>query len=71
MIKNEVILSLVIFISSCSFYSAATRDADRCIYAIADPDKGTVAEAVFANEVNFKVNKPHCDDQFDQLGIPK
>jgi len=69
MTKNVVIVSLVIFISSCSFYGSNTRDVDRCVYAIANPITGTVNDAVFANEVNFKVNKPHCDDQFDQLGI--
>lgn len=69
MIKNVVIVSLMIFISSCSFYGATTRDVDRCIYALADPNNGTVEEAVFANEVNYKVNKLHCDDQFDQLDI--
>ena len=69
--KLVVIVSLVIFTSSCTWYGATTRDIDRCIYSTADPNSGTVEQAVRANAENYFVNKPHCNDQFNQLGIKK
>lgn len=69
MIKIVVICLSMSFISSCSTYEAIERDVDRCIYSMVDPDKGTVKGAIDANLQNWYVNSPHCNAQFDQLGI--
>ena len=71
MMNFVVIALLLISTSSCTTYTAAARDVERCHYAIADPHTGTYKEAIDANRENYFVNKPHCDEQFDQLGIDK
>ena len=69
MIKIVAISLLALSMSSCATYKASTRDVDRCEYAVVNPETGTIKEAIDANYKNWHINKPHCDKQFDQLGI--
>ena len=71
MMKFVAIALLLIFTSSCETYRSGTRDVERCHYSIADPNTGTYKDAIDANRENYFVNKPHWDEQFDQLGIDR
>lgn len=72
MIKNVVIcLFLTFILSSCTTYSSSYRDADRCTYAMVNPDRGSIKEAIAANSDNWYVNAPDCERIQDDLGIKK
>ena len=70
MMKLVVVCLFATLLSSCAWYGSVDRGdylLIPCAYALADPNSGTVKEAIEANEENWFINQPECDAKFDEL----
>lgn len=71
MMRIALISLLVILLSSCSYTPSTTARSsiitEPCTIAVVSPDTGTVRQLIEANEENYYINKPICDQKFEQI----